>query len=90
MSAVARALLDELGPDDLAQLAQRLAPYLTSPAPAPAEGGWLSTREAAEYAGCSVDALHKAMARRDVQFEQSSRGGKAWFRRSDVDAWRSR
>jgi excisionase family DNA binding protein len=89
MTELARALLDQLGPEDLEQLAERLAPYLR-PARAPTEDGWLSTREAAEYAGCSVDALHKAMARRDVRFEQNGRGGKAWFRRSDVDAWRSR
>jgi excisionase family DNA binding protein len=88
MSALGRALLDELSPDDLAELARRLAPYL--PAPAPAEDGWLSTREAADYAGCSVDALHRAMAAREVRFEQSCAGGKAWFKRADVDAWRRR
>ena len=86
MSALARALLDELSPDDLAELAARIAPYL--PAPTPAEDGWLSTRQAAEYAGCSVYALHRAMAARDVDFEQSAPGGKAHFKRSAIDAWR--
>jgi excisionase family DNA binding protein len=85
MSALGRALLDELGPEDLAELARRLAPHLPA---APAPDGWLTTRQAAAYAGCSVNALHKAMAAREIEFEQSTPGGKAWFRRSAIDAWR--
>jgi hypothetical protein len=33
MSGLGRALLDEIGPEDLAVLAERLAPYLGTPAP---------------------------------------------------------
>jgi excisionase family DNA binding protein len=87
VSALAKALLDDLGPDDLEWLAERLAPYLPM---APANDGWLTTREAAAYAGCSVAALHKAIARREVTFEQNGPGGKAWFTRGDLDAWRRR
>jgi hypothetical protein len=88
VSALGKALLDELGDDDLRALAQLLAPYL--PAPVPADDGWLNTRAAAAYAGCSVNALHRAMASREVEFEQSGPGAKAWFRRSAIDAWRRR
>jgi hypothetical protein len=49
---------------------------------------WMSSREAAEYAGTTRHALHKAMAAREVHFEQDVPGGKAWFRRADIDAWR--
>jgi hypothetical protein len=28
------------------------------------------------------------MAARELHFEQECRGGKAWFRRVDIDAWR--
>ena len=59
MSALAKALLDELEPGDLAVLAERLAPYL-APAPAPADDGWLTTKDAAAYLGVSVNSLHKA------------------------------
>lgn len=52
-------------------------------------GGWLDTRAAAEYAGCTVGALHKATAAREVRFEQSSTGGKCWFRREWLDDWRA-
>jgi excisionase family DNA binding protein len=52
------------------------------------EDGWLTTRQAAEYAGCSVNALHRAMAAEEVGFEQSCPGGQAWFKRSAIDAWR--
>jgi hypothetical protein len=86
MSGLGRALLDEIGPEDLAVLAERLTPYLETPAPV--EDRWMTTRDAAEYAGCSVDALHKAMAARDVRFEQNGKGGKAWHRADWIDAWR--
>ncbi len=72
----------------LRQLAELLAPYMPTEEPAPESDGWMCTREAAEYAGTSVPALHKAMAAREIEFEQEVRGGKAWFRREYVDAWR--
>jgi hypothetical protein len=76
---------DESG---LQQLAELLAPYLPVPA-APAEPDrWMDSREAAEYAGTTRYALQKAMAAREVHFEQDVRGGKAWFKRADIDAWR--
>ena len=79
-----------LGADEraLRRLAELLAPYLPAPA-APAEPDrWLNSREAAEYAGTTRYALQKAMAAREVHFEQDVPGGKAWFKRADIDAWR--
>lgn len=69
-------------------LAELLAPYMPAPATSSEPDGWLSTREAAAYAGTSPNALHKAMAAREIHFEQDARGGKAWFKRGDIDAWR--
>jgi hypothetical protein len=90
MSALARAFLDELEPDDLEQLARALAPYLPAIGAERATDGWLSTREAAAYAGCTVDALHKAIARQEVRFEQNGPGAKCYFRPAWLDAWRAR
>jgi hypothetical protein len=84
VKAITRALLDELDDDDWREVAHRLAPHLPTSAP----DGWLCTRDAACYAGCSIDALHRAMAAREVAFEQTCAGGKAWFKRSEIDAWR--
>jgi hypothetical protein len=75
---------DESG---LRLLAELLAPYLSA-SESPDSDGWMSTREAAEYAGTSTHSLHKAMAAREIQFEQEVRGGRAWFRREYIDAWR--
>jgi hypothetical protein len=83
---LAQALVQSLDEAALRELAAALAPYL--PAPVVDEDRWMSTRDAAEYAGCGVSALHKAMAARDVEFAQECAGGKAWFRRSDIDRWR--
>ena len=72
----------------LRRLAELLAPYLPVQAVPSEPDRWLSTREAAEYAGTTANALHKAMAAREVHFEQDTPGGKAWFKRADIDAWR--
>jgi excisionase family DNA binding protein len=81
-------LLDELDDDALRKLASRLAPYLPRPE-APAEERWLSTREAAAHLGISANALHKLTAARAIPFEQARAGGRCWFRRSNLDAWRA-
>lgn len=83
MSALGGALLAQLGEDDLRDLAELLRPYLA------ADDGWLGTREAAAYAGCSVHALRHAVAAGAVEFEQHVAGGKVYFRRSAVDRWRA-
>jgi len=82
-SPLARALIDELQPEDLAELAHRLLPYLS------AGNEWLDTRAAARYAGCTVAALHCAMSRDQVRYEQRTPGGRARVRRADLDAWRA-
>ena len=86
MSSLARALLDELGPGDLAELAQRLAPYLGAPK-AP-EDRWLDSKAAAEHLGISLHALHRRTSARTIPFSQERPGGRCYFRRSDLDAWR--
>ena len=86
MSALASALLAELGPEDLRALAEALAPYLAPPA----EDAWLGTREAAEHLGVSRSRLHRLTASRAIPFTQDVAGGKCHFRRSDLDAWRAR
>jgi hypothetical protein len=45
MSALASALLAELTPDDLALLAERLAPYLPATSTS-TDDGWLTTKRA--------------------------------------------
>ena len=72
----------------LRRLAELLAPYLPA-AETPVEPErWMDSRKAAAYAGTTLRALHKAMAAREVHFEQDCPGGKAWFKRADIDAWR--
>lgn len=50
--------------------------------------GWLTSHEAADYLGLSLDALHKLTSARTVPFSQDAPGAKLWFLRSDLDAWR--
>ncbi|MEN3280051.1 MAG: Helix-turn-helix domain [Solirubrobacteraceae bacterium] len=85
--SLARALLDELDDDDLAELALRLGPFLPRPA-VPAPDGWLSSREAATHLGISRSYLRKLTAARAIPFHQDAPGGPCKFKRSALDRWR--
>ena len=50
---------------------------------------WLDSRHAAEYLGVHRDTLRKLAAERAIPSEQDGPGCKLYFRRSDLDAWRS-
>ena len=54
----------DLSEDELRRLAQELAPLLAAALPTkdPAPAGWMDAKAAAVYAGCTIHALHKAMA----------------------------
>lgn len=81
--SIVDALIAELDDQALAQLAEKLRPYLAG------DDGWLGTRDAATYAGCSLNSLRHAMANGEVEFTQHVSGGKAWFKRSALDRWRN-
>jgi excisionase family DNA binding protein len=70
-----------------ADLAAVLRPHL-QPEPPAATVGWMTSREAATYLGLTLAALHRLTASRAVPFEQDTSGGKCWFNRADLDAWR--
>jgi hypothetical protein len=82
------ASLDDPALDALADL---LAPKLERrlKRAAKTDDGWLDAKRAADYAGLSVNALHKLTAERAIPFEQEGPGCKCWFKRSELDAWRS-
>ena len=95
MTPAARFLLDGLreavtDPEARAILAPLLAEIVPGfgADPTPADDGWLDTKRAAAYLGVTPNALHKATAARTLRFEQDAPGGKCWFRREDLDAWR--
>jgi excisionase family DNA binding protein len=68
-----------------ADLADALRPHLQYEQPA---AGWMTSREAATYLALTLAALHRLTAARAVPFEQDAPGGKCWFNRADLDAWR--
>lgn len=78
MRAEVRALFDGLE-DSVASAAV---------AEAPRDEGWLNTQQAAKYLGTTPNALHKATAARTLRFVQNCPGGRCYFRREDLDAWR--
>lgn len=50
---------------------------------------WFDSRHAAAYLGVHRDTLRKLAAERAIPSEQDGPGCKLYFRRSDLDAWRS-
>jgi hypothetical protein len=94
MSAAARmvveALREAMEDDQLrGEVAALLVEVFPQPATTTATGsGWLDSAAAAAYLGTTRNALHKATAARTVRFEQECPGGRCWFRREDLDAWR--
>lgn len=78
------ALADALAP----RLAHRLAAILREQSQS--QDGWLDSRQAADYLRVSVSTIHRLTASRSIAFEQSSPGGRVFFKRSSLDAWRAR
>lgn len=85
MSSLARALLDELGPDELRELAHRLAPFLPAPTTARA-GDWLTLRQAAAHLSIGYSTAKRYAA--DGTWPVEREGGRCYVRRADLDAWR--
>lgn len=69
-------------------LADALAARVAELISVPAEGGWLDAPAAAQYLGISTTALHKLTSARELVFSQAVPGGRCYFRRADLDAYR--
>jgi helix-turn-helix protein len=77
-----------LDPETIDQLAASIALRVAELIPDSAEDGWLDAPAAARYLGISTDALHKLTSGRELAFSQASPGGRCYFRRADLDAYR--
>jgi excisionase family DNA binding protein len=73
-------------------LAQALAPALVAllPQQHDSQDGWLDSKQAADYLGVSLSTVHRLTAARSIDFEQASPGGRVYFRRAALDAWRAK
>jgi excisionase family DNA binding protein len=79
-----------LSPAILDALAQRIAPRVAEllKDEVGAEQ-WFNSGQAADYLGMTRNALHKLTSARQIPFEQDGPGCKLYFRRSELDRWRS-
>lgn len=75
----------------IAQLADRVTAAVLArlDVPVASDAEWLDSRHAADYLGLHRDTLRKLAADRAIPSEQDGPGCKLYFRRSDLDAWRS-
>lgn len=91
MSDLASALIAALDDDALDALAERLAPRLERRLAASPDGrGWLDSTAAAAHLGISRHALHRLTAERRIPMTQERPGARCYFKRSDLDEWRSK
>jgi len=88
MTSLARALLEQFGPNDLAELADRLRLYLP-PTPEPNGDEWLDSKRAAAHLGISMATLRRLIAAKDIPVHQERAGGRIYFRRAELDQWRT-
>ena len=82
-SSILGQLLDHIAERLAAVITERLAVSDQRP------HEWFDSRHAAEYLGVHRDTLRKLAAERAIPSEQDGPGCKLYFRRSDLDAWRS-
>ena len=75
----------------IAQLADRVTAAVLArlDVPIASDAEWLDSRHAADYLGVHRDTLRKLTAERAIPSEQDGPGCKLYFRRSDLDTWRS-
>jgi len=92
--SVARALVAELASDPraLEELQRLVAPLIEArmAEASPLPDAWLDSKGAAHYLGISTNALHKHTSARTIPFQQDTPGGKCWFKKRELDAWRTR
>jgi excisionase family DNA binding protein len=91
MSDLATALIAALDDQALDQLAELLEPRLRELDTEGAGEVWMTTPEAAAYLKLSVDALHRLTAPTNdsgIPFHRDTPGGKCYFNRLELDAWR--
>jgi excisionase family DNA binding protein len=92
VSTLAQALLAELDDGALERLAELLAPRLAGKfaASEARESTWLDSQGAAQHLCMSRAAVYRLASERRIPFSQSIAGGKLWFRRTELDEWRTR
>ncbi len=81
---VPEEVLDALADAVASRVVDRLREHLAAE-----DDGWMTTREAADYLGISVNSLHKLTAARAIPFGQMGERGRCYFKRPDLDAWRA-
>jgi hypothetical protein len=85
MSVLGQALLAQLDADDLRELADALAPYLSG---RPGSDGWMGAQDAVAYLGLgSLDALDRLVGEGLPCSQPSGPGGRRRFQKSCLDAW---
>src|SRR4051794_18615408 len=77
----------------VARVAERVAEIVTERLlehfEAPQEDRWLNSQQAADYLALpSVNALYKLIAEHRLPSAQDEPGGRHYFTRADLDAWR--
>jgi excisionase family DNA binding protein len=85
MSALVKALLDEISEDDLDRLAEMLAPRLAGRLGQRAPAPWLNADQAAEHLACTRDRLYDLVQL--GKLEPRRDGRRLLFRRADLDAY---
>lgn len=86
------SLTVRLEPEQLAELARLVADEMRRnghAAPADEADAWLTSAEAAAHVRLSLSELQRRAATREIPSQQDVPGGRRYYRRSELDAWRA-
>jgi excisionase family DNA binding protein len=83
-----RIVLDDTTLDLLADRVAECLENRTKASSPEISEGWLTTKQAADYLAISYDRMGKLAAARIIPSAQEAAGGKRYFTRSDLDAYR--
>ncbi len=88
MSTPGPVLLVRLETETIDLLAEAVAAKVSALLPARYEDRWLDSGEAAEYLCIPLSQLRKLSAAGSIPAHQDTPGGRLYFLRSELDAWR--
>lgn len=77
-----------VNPETIDQLAAAVAERVAATLPEPAEDRWLDSAQAAAYLSLPLSQLRKLSAADAIPACQDTPGGRLYFLRSELDAWR--
>ncbi len=88
MTGTSPVVIVQLGTETIDSLAEAVAAKVSLLLPARCEDRWLDSAEASDHLRIPLSQLRKLSAAGSIPAHQDTPGGRLYFLRSELDAWR--